>query len=147
MLASCCANPAWQLCCVSSSHCLPECCPSGPSHGRSKTATQTSSGWWRHKGTGGPVVQSLSRVWLFASPWTAACQTPLSSTNPQSLLKLMSRGGPEGAQKNGQSESSGLRITPGPGWSYNLSWAIISLFRSASSYFLKAFEMSCQVAF
>ena len=35
-------------------------------------------------------VQSLSRVWLFATPWTAACQASLSITNPRSLLKLMS---------------------------------------------------------
>ena len=35
-------------------------------------------------------VQSLSRVWLFATPWTAACQDSLSITNSQSLLKLMS---------------------------------------------------------
>ena len=35
-------------------------------------------------------VQSLSHVWLFATPWTAACQTSLSITNSQSLLKLMS---------------------------------------------------------
>ena len=35
-------------------------------------------------------VQSLSRVWLFAAPWTAACQASLSITNPQSLPKLMS---------------------------------------------------------
>ena len=35
-------------------------------------------------------VQSLSRVWLFATPWTAACQPSLSITNFQSLLKLMS---------------------------------------------------------
>ena len=35
-------------------------------------------------------VQSLSRVWLFATPWTAACQASLSITNPWSLLKLMS---------------------------------------------------------
>ena len=34
-------------------------------------------------------VQSFSYVWLFATPWTAACQTSLSSTNSQSLLKLM----------------------------------------------------------
>ena len=32
----------------------------------------------------------LSRVWLFASPWTAACQASLSITNSQSLFKLMS---------------------------------------------------------
>ena len=36
------------------------------------------------------VVQSLSRVQLFATPWTAACQVPLSFTIPWSLLKLMS---------------------------------------------------------
>ena len=35
-------------------------------------------------------VHSLSRVWLFATPWTAACQASLSITNSWSLLKLMS---------------------------------------------------------
>ena len=35
-------------------------------------------------------VQSLNCVWLFATPWTAACQASLSITNSQSLLKLMS---------------------------------------------------------
>ena len=35
-------------------------------------------------------VQSLSRVWLFATPWTAALQASLSITNSLSLLKLMS---------------------------------------------------------
>ena len=35
------------------------------------------------------VAQSLSHVWLFATPWAAACQTPLSSTISQSLLKFM----------------------------------------------------------
>ena len=35
-------------------------------------------------------VQSLSRVRLFAAPWTAAHQASLSITNSQSLLKLMS---------------------------------------------------------
>ena len=35
-------------------------------------------------------VPSLSHVWLFATPWTAACQASLSITNTQSLLKLMS---------------------------------------------------------
>ena len=43
-----------------------------------KCCTQFSSG------------QSLSRVRLFATPWTAACQDSLSITNFQSLLKLMS---------------------------------------------------------
>ena len=35
-------------------------------------------------------VQSLSRVWHFATPRTATCQASLSITNFQSLLKLMS---------------------------------------------------------
>ena len=35
-------------------------------------------------------VQLLSRVRLFATPWTAAHQASLSITNSQSLLKLMS---------------------------------------------------------
>ena len=35
-------------------------------------------------------VQSLSCVWLFATPWTAACQDSLPITNSLSLLKLMS---------------------------------------------------------
>ena len=32
----------------------------------------------------------LNRVWLFVTPWTAACQASLSITNSRSLLKLMS---------------------------------------------------------
>ena len=35
-------------------------------------------------------VQSLSRVWLFVTPWTTACQASLSITNCQSLSKPMS---------------------------------------------------------
>ena len=36
------------------------------------------------------LVQLLSRVQLFATPWTAACQAFLSITNSRSLLKLTS---------------------------------------------------------
>ena len=36
------------------------------------------------------VVQLLSRVWLFATPQTEACQASMSSTISRSLLKLMS---------------------------------------------------------
>jgi len=36
------------------------------------------------------AIHSLSRVRLFVTPWTAACQASLSITNPWSLLKLMS---------------------------------------------------------
>ena len=35
-------------------------------------------------------IQSLSHVWLFVIPWTAAHQASLSITNYQSLFKLMS---------------------------------------------------------
>ena len=47
-------------------------------------------------GSGGAIsclassVQSLSRVWLFVTPWITGHQTSLSITNSQSLLKLMS---------------------------------------------------------
>ena len=36
-------------------------------------------------------VPLLSRVWLFATPWTAVHQASLSITNSQSLLKFMSQ--------------------------------------------------------
>ena len=35
-------------------------------------------------------IQSVSRIRLFATPWTAARQASLSITNSRSLLKLMS---------------------------------------------------------
>ena len=35
-------------------------------------------------------VQSLSRVWLFVTPWTTIHQASLSNTNSQSLPELMS---------------------------------------------------------
>ena len=38
----------------------------------------------------GYIVQSLSLVLLFATPWTAACQASLSFTISWNLLKLMS---------------------------------------------------------
>ena len=43
----------------------------------------------RHSRNQFSSVQSLSRVQLFATPWTAACQASLSITNSQSLLRLM----------------------------------------------------------
>ena len=36
------------------------------------------------------LVQSLSHIWLFATPWSEACQASLSFTIALSLLKLMS---------------------------------------------------------
>ena len=36
------------------------------------------------------VAESLGRVQLFVTPWTAACWAPLSSAVSQSLLKFVS---------------------------------------------------------
>ena len=40
----------------------------------------------------GPInsVQLLSHVWLFATPWIAACQASLSITNSRNSLRLIS---------------------------------------------------------
>ena len=45
------------------------------------------TGLWKPEGSS---VQLLSRVQLFATPWTAACEASLPMTNSWSLLKLMS---------------------------------------------------------
>ena len=47
--------------------------------------------WWQEIYISGfSLVQSLSRVWLFVTPWTAAHQASLPLTISWSLLKLMS---------------------------------------------------------
>ena len=56
--------------------------------------------WWPDPFSHSPIsketfcerssVQALSCVRLFETPWTAACQTSVSITNSQNLLKLMS---------------------------------------------------------
>ena len=45
---------------------------------------------WRTSSVQFSSVQSLSHVWLFGTPWTAARQASLSITNSRSLPKLMS---------------------------------------------------------
>ena len=50
------------------------------------TYTQTYTQWNVQVSS----VQLLSRVRLFVTPWTAACQASLSITNSQNLLRLMS---------------------------------------------------------
>ena len=54
--------------------------------------TARGGGWCSHRGEFLPEssVQSLSRVGLFATPWTTARQASVSITNSWSLLKLMS---------------------------------------------------------
>ena len=50
----------------------------------------TAPSWKPYKIYQFSSVQSLSRVWFFATPWTTACQTSLSFTNSWSLLKIIS---------------------------------------------------------
>ena len=54
------------------------------------TAAQTVNTSWNHTKTAPlAIVQSLSHVQLFATPWTVARQVPLSSTVSWNLLKFM----------------------------------------------------------
>ena len=62
-------------------------------------SSETAFTWWgccsKEEGTliaagGRCVVQMLSNVWHFATPWTATHQASLSFTVSRSLLKLMS---------------------------------------------------------
>ena len=55
-----------------------------------RVTAQSSVVGTRSMGVQFSSVQLLSHVWLFATPWTAACQAFLSITNSQNLLKLMS---------------------------------------------------------
>ena len=55
-----------------------------------RVTAQSSVVGTRYMGVQFSSVQLLSHVWLFATPWTAACQAFLSITNSQNLLKLMS---------------------------------------------------------
>ena len=69
------------------------CPPSGdlpdPGMEHASPALQVDSLPLRHQGRPVVVVQSLSHVQLFATPWTEVCQASLSFTISQSLLKLM----------------------------------------------------------
>ena len=55
-------------------------------------------------------VQLLSRVQLFVTPWTAACQASLSITNSWSLLKLMLPCPPPGNLSNPSIELRSLAL-------------------------------------
>ena len=56
---------------------------------RPKIQVSSLKSWWQ-KEDQFRSVQSLSRVQLFATPWTAARQASLSITNTWNLLRLMS---------------------------------------------------------
>ena len=51
---------------------------------------EMSQSWMKELPLCSDVVQSLRCVQFSVTPWTAACQAPLSSTSSQSLLKFMS---------------------------------------------------------
>ena len=53
--------------------------------GKTKTLTRRTLKWVQFTS-----FQSFSHVWLFATPWTAACQASLSITNSRSPPKPMS---------------------------------------------------------
>ena len=59
-------------------------------HGSSLTQKCVDSGFQNFFYLSFSSVQSLSRIWLFATPWAAACQASLSNTNSRSLPKPMS---------------------------------------------------------
>ena len=77
---------------------LPSCCRQGPRSSYPGALPSELQGLLhpigtrrrRISGEGIVVVQSLSCVRLFLTPWTAACQTPLSFAISWSLLKFMS---------------------------------------------------------
>ena len=69
----------------------------GKTEGRRRRGLQRMRWWngitkWVHvqQTLGVGEVKSLSRIRLFATPWTAACQAPLSFTVSWNLLKFMS---------------------------------------------------------
>ena len=71
------------------------CGPCGPVNKTGPTAWPKVRTGLRHPGevpslVPTAVVQLLTPVWLFVTPWTAAHQASLSFTVSQSLLKLMS---------------------------------------------------------
>ena len=75
----------WHLASRASSSCVTE----APGSHLLLSVTMTTI-WSRSASFLACSVQSLSHVWLFTIPWTAACQTSLSNTNTWSLLKPMS---------------------------------------------------------
>ena len=71
-------------------------------------------------------IQSLSHVWLFATPWIAACQASLSITNSWSSLKLTSMKSvmpSSNAGDPGSIPGSGRSSGEGIGYPLQYSWA------------------------
>ena len=77
-------SPPWTL--------FRACWRSAATAARGLIIGEVDGGWQFVVDTPLPIssVQSLSRVWLFATSWIAACQASLSITNSRSLPKFMS---------------------------------------------------------
>ena len=114
--------------------------------------------WWERLTVGEfSSVQLLSRVQLFAKPWTAALQASLSITNSRSLLKLMSiesvavqpshpLSSPSPpvfnlSQHQGLSSESALRIRWPKYWSFSFSIIPSSEYSRLISFTIDRFDL------
>ena len=103
-------------------------------------------------------VQLLSRVWLFATPWTAACQASLSINNSQELaqtyihwvvdavqpphpLSSPSPGAFSLSQHQGLFQASVLRIRWLKYWSFNFSISPSSDYSGLISFRIYWFDL------
>ena len=87
------------------------------------------------------VVQSLSRVWLFVTPGTAACQASLSFAVSQSLLKLMFIGDAIQPAHPVARFSTCPQSSPASG-SFPMSWLFASGGQSSGTYPLIGLNVS-----
>ena len=83
------------------------------------------------------ALQSLSCVWLFATPWTAAYQASLPITNSQSLLKTHVH------QLGDAIQLSHLLLSPSPAFSLSQHWGLFK-WVSSSHQVAKVLEFQLQ---
>ena len=70
------------------------------------------------------IVQLLSCVWLFETPWTAACQPSLSFTISQSLLCSL-----EDKKREKKKNEGKRKVIVGVGWGWNHVLPLIIMLR------------------
>ena len=94
-------------------------------------------------------VESLSRVQLFVTPWTIACQASLSITNSQSLLILMSisvvpfSSGLQSPSIRVFSNQSVLRIRQPNYWSFSFNISLSNEHPELVSFRMDWLDLSC----
>ena len=81
-------------------------------------------------------VQLLSHVWLFATPWTTACQASLSITNSQSPPKPMS------TESEDSLPHSGCHCHPVTSSSV-IPFSCLQYFPASGSFLMSHFLVSC----